>query len=125
MHGQQIAAQTTWNASSLQITIEGEGMVRVIELSELADRGPFSVTVAAEANGGACSTNVELVVVDGPPAGGPGAGIPEPILVDDPGLSWRSRLSLVARKLTCDGAGERSTHGCCRTLCASGGWSAA
>jgi hypothetical protein len=30
---------------------------------------------------------------DGPPAGGPGAGIPEPVLVDEPAASWRSRLS--------------------------------
>jgi hypothetical protein len=94
IHGQQIAAQTTWSASSQQVTLEGEGAARVIELSELADNnGPFAVTVVAEANGGACSTTVELVIVDGPPAGGPGAGIPEPILVDDPGLSWRSRLA--------------------------------
>lgn len=92
IHGQQIIAQTTWSASSSQVTIEGEGAARVIELSELADSRPFAVTVTAEANGGACSTTVELALVDGPPAGGPGAGIPEPILVDEPGLSWRSRL---------------------------------
>ena len=30
--------------------------------------------------------------MDAPPAGGQGAGIPEPLLVDEPGLSWRSRL---------------------------------
>lgn len=93
IHGQQIVAPTTWSATSSQVTIEGDGMARVIELSELAGNGPFAVTVVAEANGGTCSTTVELVIVDGPPAGGPGAGIPEPILVDEPGLSWRSRLA--------------------------------
>lgn len=93
IHGQQIVAHTTWSASSSQVTIEGEGAARVIELSELADNGSFAMTIVAEANGGACSTTVELVIVDGPPAGGPGAGIPEPILVDEPGLSWRSRLA--------------------------------
>lgn len=92
-HGQQIVAETTWSASSSQVTIEGDGPARVIELSELADNGPFALTVVAEANGGACSAIVELVIVDGPPAGGPGAGIPEPILVDEPGVSWRSRLA--------------------------------
>lgn len=92
IHGQQIAAQTTWSASSPQITIDGEGAARVIALSELADSGPFSITVVAQANGGTCSAVVELAVVEGPPAGGPGSGIPEPILVDEPGLSWRSRL---------------------------------
>lgn len=54
---------------------------------------PLSITVVAEANGGACSATVEILLVDGPPAGGIGAGIPEPILVEDPGRSWRSRLS--------------------------------
>ena len=93
IHGQQIAAHTTWTASSLQITIDGDGAARVLGLSELAGNGPFTVTVGAEANGGACSTVVELAIVEGPPAGGPGAGIPEPILVDEPGHSWRSRLS--------------------------------
>jgi hypothetical protein len=92
IHGQQIAAQTTWSASSPHVAITGEGTARVIELSELANDGPFALVIAAEATGGACSTTVELVIVDAPPAGGPGAGIPEPLLIDEPGLSWRSRL---------------------------------
>jgi hypothetical protein len=51
------------------------------------------VTVIAEANGGACSHTADIIVVDGPPAGGDGAGIPEPILADEPGAAWRSRMS--------------------------------
>jgi hypothetical protein len=57
--------------------------------------GALSVTAIAEANGGACSHTADLVVVDGPPAGGEGAGIPEPILAEEPAAAWRSRMTTV------------------------------
>src|SRR5262249_41706958 len=47
----------------------------------------------AEANGGAATTTADLIVIDGPPAGGTGAGIPEPALVDEPGARWLRALS--------------------------------
>jgi hypothetical protein len=93
VHGQKVAATTAWTASSPHISIDGEGAVRTIALAELADAGRQAVTVVAEANGGAATTTAELIVIDGPPAGGPGAGIPEPVLVEEPAASWRSRLS--------------------------------
>ena len=92
IHGQQIDAATTWTASSAQVSIEGAHLTRVIRLAELAEPCRLSITVIAEANGGATSTTVEIDVVDGPPSGGPGTGIPEPILIDQPTLSWRSRI---------------------------------
>lgn len=93
VHGQTIAATTVWTASSPHISIDGEGTARTIALAELADAGRHAVTVVAEANGGAATTTAELIVIDSPPAGGPGAGIPEPVLVDEPAAGWRSRLS--------------------------------
>ncbi len=93
IHGQRIDAVTTWTTSSTHLSIEGEYLTRVIRLAELADEAsPYAVTVLAEANGGAIATIVEIEIVDGPPSGGIGAGIPEPILVDQPGLTWRSRM---------------------------------
>jgi hypothetical protein len=49
--------------------------------------------VVAEASGGIAATTADIVVIDGPPVGGPGSGIPEPVLVDEPTSNWRSRLS--------------------------------
>ncbi len=90
--GQHIDAATTWSASSAQVSIE-ELTRRVIRLAELAEPCRLSITVIAEANGGATSTTVEIDVVDGVRrSGGPGTGIPEPILIDQPTLSWRSRI---------------------------------
>ena len=93
IHGQRIAAELLWIASSTQITIAGDGAARVVRMAELAESGPFTIAITATANGGTCSTHVEILLVDGPPIGGPGVGIPEPILIEDPGLSWRSRLT--------------------------------
>ena len=93
VHGQTIAATTVWTASSPHISIDGEGAVRTIALAELAGPGRHAVTVVAEANGGAATTTAELIVIDGRPAGGRGAGIPEPVLFDEPAASWWSRLS--------------------------------
>ena len=92
IYGQRIAATTTWASSSIHLAIEGEGAARTVRLAELAPTETYTLTVIAEANGGACSTTTEIVLVDGPPAGGEGAGIPEPVLIDDPGGSWRSRM---------------------------------
>ncbi len=93
LNGQAIAAATTWSASSPLLSMDGEGSARTIALAELADRGFYAITVVAEANGGSASTTAEVDVVDGPPIGGPGAGIPEPVLVDEPASGWRSRMS--------------------------------
>jgi hypothetical protein len=93
MHGQQIRATTTWTASSPLLVIEGAGQARTVRLGELAESAVYTITVIAEANGGAASCTTELVIIDGPMAGGTGAGIPEPLLVEEPGQSWRSRLS--------------------------------
>ena len=93
VHGQRIAATSTWLASSPQLTIEGTGNARTISLAENNDARSYAITVTAEANGGTASTIAEVVVVDGPPIGGPGTGIPEPVLVDDGANAWRSRLS--------------------------------
>ncbi|MBL0214653.1 MAG: ATP-binding protein [Myxococcales bacterium] len=92
IHAQQIRATTTWSASSHYVELSGDGQARTVRLAELAPADRYSVTVVAEANGGACSCTTDVVVADGPPAGGEGAGIPEPILVDEPGSSWRSRM---------------------------------
>lgn len=93
IHGQRIAADLVWAASSAQISIAGDGAARTVRMAELIEPGQLTLTITATANGGTCSTVVELLIVDGPPIGGPGVGIPEPILVEDPGLSWRSRLT--------------------------------
>ena len=93
VHGQRIAATTTWTASSPQLAIDGEGAARTLSLAELADAASYVVTVVAEANGGTASTIAEVVAVEGPPIGGPGAGIPEPVLVEEAASAWRSRLS--------------------------------
>lgn len=92
-HGQPIAASTTWTASSPLVTIDGAGPARTIALAELADASHYTITVVAEANGGVASCSTEIERIDGPPVGGPGAGIPEPVLVEDAAGSWRSRLS--------------------------------
>jgi hypothetical protein len=83
IHGQTIAAATSWTASSQYVSIAGDGGARTIALAELADADHYVVTVVAEACGGAASTTADIVVIDGPPVGGPGAGIPEPVLVDE------------------------------------------
>jgi len=83
----------TWSTSSPQLAVDGQGTARTISLAELGDAQSYAITVVAEANGGTASTIAEVVVVDGPPIGGPGAGIPEPVLVDDGANTWRSRLS--------------------------------
>jgi hypothetical protein len=93
LHGQTIRATVTWTASSPSVIIEGDGAVVTLRLPELMPVEALVVTAVAEANGGACSRVVELVVIDGPPAGGEGAGIPEPILADEPGMAWRSRMT--------------------------------
>ncbi len=93
LHGQQIRAETAWTSSSPLLVIEGTGQARTVHLGELAEPGIYMITVIAEANGGAASCTTELVIIDGPMAGGTGAGIPEPTLVEEPGQSWRSRLS--------------------------------
>jgi hypothetical protein len=93
VHGQTIAAMTRWTASSPSLSIDGEGAARTIALAELADAGGHAVTVVAEANGGTATTTADVVVIDSPPAGGPGTGIPEPVLVEEPAAGWRSRLS--------------------------------
>jgi hypothetical protein len=92
IHGQTIAASTAWAASSPQLSIDGEGSARTIALAELAEARDYTITVVAEANGGAASATAEVRVVDGPGVGGPGAGIPEPVLVEEPASAWRSRL---------------------------------
>jgi hypothetical protein len=92
LHGQTIRATVAWTASSPSVIIEGDGAVVTLRLPELMPASALVVTAVAEANGGACSRVVELVVIDGPPAGGEGAGIPEPILADEPGAAWRSRM---------------------------------
>jgi signal transduction histidine kinase len=111
VHGQTVAATTVWTASSPHISIDGEGAVRTIALAELADAGRHAVTVVAEANGGAATTTAELIVIDGPPAGGPGAGIPEPVLVDEPAVSWRSRLSAGGWRVNIGHADYRALSG--------------
>ena len=83
----------TWSSSSPHLSIDGEGGARTIALAELADASSYTITVVAAANGGTASVTTEVTVVEGPPIGGPGAGIPEPVLLDEPGLVWRSRLS--------------------------------
>jgi hypothetical protein len=93
VHGQAIRAAVAWSASSPSVMLEGEGAAITIRLPELVPLGALSVTVIAEANGGACSHTADLVVVDGPPAGGEGAGIPEPILAEEPAAAWRSRMT--------------------------------
>jgi hypothetical protein len=93
LHGQTIRATVTWTASSPSVIIEGDGAAVTLRLPELMPVEALAVTVMAEANGGACSQTAEIVVVDGPPAGGDGAGIPEPILADEPGAAWRSRMT--------------------------------
>jgi signal transduction histidine kinase len=93
VHGQTIAATTSWTVSSPHVSMDGDGGARTIALAELADADHYVVTVVAEASGGTASTTADIVVIDGPPVGGPGAGIPEPVLVDEPGSNWRSRLS--------------------------------
>jgi signal transduction histidine kinase len=93
VHGQRIAATTTWSASSPQLAIEGSGNARMVSLSDNIDARSYAITVIAEANGGTASIIAEVAVVDEPPIGGPGAGIPEPVLVEDGANAWRSRLS--------------------------------
>jgi hypothetical protein len=93
IHGQTIRAAVTWTASSSSVIIEGDGAAVTLRLRELMPIEPLAVTVIADANGGACSRVAEIIVVDGPPAGGEGAGIPEPILADEPGAAWRSRMT--------------------------------
>lgn len=93
VHGQRIHARTTWRPSTDQLVVDGEGMTRTLRLDDAFTGDAARLTVIAEANGGATSVDVEVSVVDGPPAGGPGAGIPEPILVEEPGLAWRSRMT--------------------------------
>lgn len=93
IHGQQIAADLTWSASSLQIAIEGSGPALVIRLPELLDADSLAVTVVAAANGGTASATADIVVADSTRAGGAGLGIPEPVLVEEPGLAWRSRMT--------------------------------
>lgn len=93
VHGQTITATTMWTASSPHLSIDGEGGARTIALAELAEDRMYTITVIAEANGGAASTSVDVTVIDGPPIGGLGAGIPEPVLIDDASSGWRSRLS--------------------------------
>lgn len=93
LHGQTIRATVTWTASSPSVIIEGDGAAVTIRLHELMPLEALVVTVTAEANGGACSHAAEIVVVDGPPAGSDGAGIPEPILADEPAAAWRSRMT--------------------------------
>jgi hypothetical protein len=94
-HGQHIAARTTWTASTNQLSIDGsaESSSRVVQLDALFEGESVTLTVAAHANGGYAVTTAEILVVAGPRAGGVGAGIPEPMLVDDPARSWRSRLA--------------------------------
>jgi hypothetical protein len=111
VHGQTIAATSVWTASSPHISIDGEGAVRTIALAELADSGRHAVTVVAEANGGAATTTAELIVIDGPPAGGPGAGIPEPVLVDEPAARWRSGLSSSGWRVNIGHADYRALSG--------------
>jgi hypothetical protein len=93
LHGQTIRATVTWMASSPSVIIEGDGAAVTIRLHELMPLEALVVTVTAEANGGTCSHAAEIVVVDGPPAGSDGAGIPEPILADEPAAAWRSRMT--------------------------------
>ena len=93
VHGQRIAATTIWSASSPQLAIEGTGNARTISLSDNNDSRSYAITVIAQANGGTASTIAEVVLVEGPPVGGPGTGIPEPVLVEDGANAWRSRLS--------------------------------
>jgi signal transduction histidine kinase len=93
VHGQRIAATTTWTASAPQVAIDGDGSARTVSLAELADADSYAITVVAEANGGTASALAAVNVADGPPVGGPGTGIPEPVLVDDAASAWRSRLS--------------------------------
>ncbi len=93
VHGQQIDATTQWTPSTADLTVEGDGLARTVRLREVAEPGRLSLTVIAEANGGAASCTAEVLVVDGPPAGGAGTGIPEPVLLDDPAGRWRSRMA--------------------------------
>jgi signal transduction histidine kinase len=93
VHGISIAATTRWSATSQQLSIDGEGSTRTIALAELAEGASYAITVVAEANGGSASVTAEVDVIEGPSIGGPGAGIPEPVLVDEPTSGWRSRLS--------------------------------
>jgi hypothetical protein len=111
VHGQTIAATTVWTASSPHISIDGEGAARTIALAELANAGRHAVTVVAEANGGAATATAELIVIDCPPAGGPGAGIPEPVLVDEPAAGWRSRLSAGGWRVNIGHADYRALSG--------------
>jgi hypothetical protein len=93
LHGQTIRATVTWTASSPSMILEGDGAVVTLRLLDPMPLESLVVTVTAEANGGACSHATEIVVVDGPPAGSEGAGIPEPILADEPAAAWRSRMT--------------------------------
>ncbi|MGE0868406.1 MAG: ATP-binding protein [Kofleriaceae bacterium] len=93
VHGQEIAAAVTWIASSSDLTIDARDGAAVVGLAELCDATALAITVAADANGGSCTATVEVVVIEAPTAGRIGAGIPEPVLVDDPARAWRSRLS--------------------------------
>jgi signal transduction histidine kinase len=93
VHGQRIAAETTWTASSPHLAIDGEGSARTVSLSQLAEGESYAITIVATANGGTASTIAEVRVVEAPGIGGPGAGIPEPVLVDEAASTWRSRLS--------------------------------
>lgn len=95
VHGQRIDAALTWLPSSPLLELDDGGaparMSRVARLADAAADRRYQLTVIAEAGGGSTSTTVDVEVADGPPAGAPGAGIPEPVLVEDGG-SWRSRM---------------------------------
>jgi hypothetical protein len=93
VHGQQIAAATTWATSTPNLTIDGDGLTRTLSLAGLADGETYDFSVVAEANGGSAFAIGKVVVVDSPGIGGPGAGIPEPILIEDAASGWRSRLA--------------------------------
>ncbi len=96
VHGQTIAADTTWLASSSDVTFDGDGAQRTVRVGELCDAARFTITVMAQANGGSASCTIDVEIIEGPPAGGPGTGIPEPVLLDEPAQRWRSRMASTA-----------------------------
>jgi len=69
--------------SSPQLSIDGEGSARTVALAELAEARDYTITVVAEANGGEASATAEVAssTVRGSVTG---AGIPEPVLVEEP-----------------------------------------
>lgn len=107
VHGQRISAPLRWRpillARSLAtggivaddlVFIEADGLRATVRLAELSEPGAaLAVEVTATAGGGSATALVPILLVDGPVAGAPGSGIPEPVLVDEPGASWRSRVS--------------------------------